>query len=74
MPSRDEYDKTLAKLEALLRRKAMTAKAIAEALRCCRPVAYQRLRALEARGLNVVVEPARDAGKPGPKAVAFRIR
>lgn len=73
MPTRDEYEKTLNKLAAMLRKKPMTAKAISESLKCCRPVAYERLRALQERGEQVFQIPIRESAT-GPSSTAYGIR
>ncbi len=44
-----KYEETLNKLSALIRRKPMTAKEIAKAMKCCKPAVYQRLAALDQR-------------------------
>lgn len=74
MPSRTEYDQTLDQLATLLRQKPMTARQIADELKCCRPAAYQRLRALKKRGdpLRKVRTP-KQQGRPGPRAVRYEI-
>ncbi len=43
-----DYAKALTQLEKLLRRKPMTARALAKKLGCSKPALYKRLRALEA--------------------------
>jgi hypothetical protein len=69
------YEKDLAKLRALIRRRPMTARKIAKALRCCLPTAYQRLRALERRGEAVFSQPADGREKrTGPRALEYGIR
>lgn len=76
MPSRADYDATLDKLAALLRKRPLTARAIAARLECSKPVAYQRLRDLPERlanGERVVEEPVRES-KRGPLSVAYGIR
>jgi DNA-binding Lrp family transcriptional regulator len=74
MPTkRSEYTKVLNKLSASLRRKPMTARAIAEAFNCCRPVAYERLRALEKRGETVFQIRIRES-VTGPQSTAYGVR
>ncbi len=78
MTTKTDYNKTLDKLAELLRRKPMTARAISEALTCCRPAAYQRLRALQERGDAVfemqAPELPKGSRKPGPRSIAYGIR
>ncbi len=71
--TRENYGKTLDNLTAMLKRKPMTARAIAAAQRCSRPVAYQRLEALRERGETVYALPVREASR-GPLSVAYGIR
>ena len=66
-------DEALAKLTTLLKRKPLTAREIAVELGCCRPTAYQRVRALIAAGEQVYEIKRRQEGT-GPKAVAYGIR
>lgn len=72
MPSRLDYDQTLDKLAAMLRRKPMTAKAIAAHFKCCRPVAYQRLRDLKARGETLTRKKVRESAT-GPKSYVYSV-
>lgn len=72
MPKRTEYQKTLAKLAAMLRKQPMTAREIAEVLGCCKPAAYQRIRALQSRE-QVYTIPRRES-VTGPKSIAYGIR
>ncbi len=67
-----DYEKTLDKLAAMLRRKSMTAKAIAKALKCCKPSAYHRLAALSERGEKLETETVRESST-GPSATAYRL-
>lgn len=72
MPSKSDYEKTLDKLSKLLRRKPLTAKQIAAALACCKPVAYQRVKALQARGERVHIKRVRE-GNTGPESAQYAI-
>lgn len=63
---------TLDALEQLLREQPMTARAIAAAMGCCRPVAYDRLRALKKRGVKLRQRRVRE-GASGPKATAYSV-
>lgn len=72
-PARPEYQKTLAKLASLLKRKPMTARAIAVELGCCVPAAYERLRALKKTGVALYEIEAQQE-TTGPKATAYGIR
>lgn len=67
-----EYLKILDRLTVLLRRKPMTARAIAEAMHCSRPVAHDRLAALRLRGERLL-EVSASQRSTGPKAVAYWI-
>jgi predicted transcriptional regulator len=73
MASREEYGKTLDKLAKLLRRKPHTAKQIAAAMGCGKPIAYARIRDLMERGELVETEKIR-ASKSGPRAQAYFIQ
>lgn len=66
------YVRILNRLSRLLRRRSMTAREIAEHFGCCKPQAYARVKALQARGENVVSIPV-DSRRPGPRAVAYWI-
>lgn len=72
-PPRAEYEKTLIKLATLLKRGPLTAREIAKALDCCKPIAYKRLRALKKRGVVLFETPA-PRSSTGPKAKAYGIR
>lgn len=74
MPTRKEYDQTLDRLAGLLKRKPMTARSIAEVLGCCKPAAYQRIAALQARGHAVYTLPTQEDSRPGPRSVLYGIR
>jgi predicted ArsR family transcriptional regulator len=65
-----KYEKTLNRLSRLLRRKPMTAREIADALRCCVPVVYRRLQALEERGERLYCRQTKSSA-PGVKAKAY---
>lgn len=67
------YDKTLDKLAALLRKKPLTGLEIAKAMGCCKPAAYQRVRGLIDRGVNVYTVTERTK-RTGPVARAFGVR
>ncbi len=67
------YTKVLDRLAALLRREPMTARQIAEELKCCRPAAYQRLAALKKRGERIFTMPIRES-VTGPGSTAYVIR
>lgn len=73
MNRKTEYNHTLGRLEVLLRRTPMTARAIAKTMGCCRPVAYQRLAALRARGLPICEVQIRESAT-GPRSTAYSIR
>ncbi len=68
-----DYQKTLNRLARLLRRKAMTAKAVATVQKCSRPIAYQRIQALIQRGEAVYTRGTRES-VTGPCSVAYGIR
>ncbi len=72
MPTHEEYEKTLENLTKLLKRKAMSARAIADAQKCCKPAAYQRVRALQSRGVKVEESMGREAVS-GPLSVLYSI-
>jgi predicted ArsR family transcriptional regulator len=74
MPTRTEYQNTLERLVGLLREKPLTAREIAQALGCCKPAAYQRLRALQKRGEVIYSIRSREACRPGPLSTAYGIR
>jgi predicted ArsR family transcriptional regulator len=74
MPNKPSYDKMLDKLMALLKRKPMTARQIADALDCCRPSAYQRLQALRKRGVFVYTMPPQKGTGPGVRPVYYWVR
>ena len=63
---------TLEELERMLRESPMTARAIAEAMGCSKPVAYARLRALSQR-VRLARRKVRERPS-GPKAVAYAVR
>lgn len=69
----NKHDKNLDKLAALLRKKPITAREIAEKLGCCKPTAYQRLRALIERGDGVITIPDKTV-RTGPPALLYAIR
>lgn len=71
--SKPEYEKALDQLAALLRRKPLTARAIAAVLGCCKPAAYGRLAALRQRGDSVYSMEVRE-GAVGPKSLAYGVR
>lgn len=83
MPSQAAYSDTLDRLAEMLRRKPMTAREIAEAFKCCKPIAYKRLQALRQRG-DVVFEEmlppdsrmlgGRMLKRSGPRSVAYGVR
>jgi predicted transcriptional regulator len=73
MPSRSDYTKTLDRLSQLLRRKPMTARAIAEHMNCRKPTAYQRLRDLQKRGEEVFTTQVRESDT-GPLSTAYSVR
>lgn len=68
------YDDALDKLAALLRRKPLTPRQIAEAMGCCRPTAYQRLQALIDRGENVYQLRVKGTKSTGPTPFSFGVR
>ena len=72
-PTREGYSKILDKLSKMLRQKPMTAKAIAAAFGCARPVAYQRVRELRKRGETVYTIPLRES-PTGPESTAYGVR
>lgn len=78
MSSPQQYADTLNQLAAMIRRKPMTARAIAEELGCCKPVVYQRLRELARRGRTVTAQPAPELPRgercSGPRAVVYSCR
>ena len=67
------HDTALNKLSALLRRKPLTPKQIAEQTGCSKPTAYHRIKALVSRGENVYSLRGKGEG-PGPTAKLFGIR
>jgi len=69
----DTTKKNLDRLAALLKRKPLTARQVADELECCRPTAYQRIRALEERG-DAVFKIAAPAEGTGPRPVAYGVR
>jgi predicted ArsR family transcriptional regulator len=72
MTSREDYENTLGELAALLRKQPRTVRQIAEAMGCCRPVAYKRLSDLRKRG-EVYALPAQRTGRPGPRAALYGV-
>lgn len=73
MPTKQDYDATLDRLCRVLRQKPLTAKAIADRFSCSKPVAYQRIAALRARGVAVYTIPVRESAT-GPRATAYGVR
>lgn len=73
MPTRVQFNRTLKRLVSLLKAKPMTAKAIAEAMECCRPTAYQRLEALRSKGVEVYEVRQVTKGKTGPRSTAYGV-
>ncbi len=73
MPTADDHSRNLDRLRALLKRKPLTARQVAEALECCRPTAYARIEALIARGDQVFTIQATSTGT-GPRPVAYGVR
>lgn len=73
MPTQDEHTKILDRLKAMLKRKTMTARQVAEEFDSSKPTAYQRIRALIARG-DEVYELAGKADGTGPRPVAYGVR
>lgn len=71
--TKDDYDKALDKLTELLKAKPLSARAIAKALRCCRPTAYARLAALRERGAAVYEMTARES-VTGPDSTLYGVR
>lgn len=74
MPSRKEYPARLKALTELLRLKPMTAKAIAEALGCSKPVVYRRLAALRKCARLKIYEMTVRESVTGPHATAYGVR
>lgn len=74
MPTQAQYEKTLDRLVDLLRDKPMTAREIAKAMKCCRPVVYERLDALEKRGTAVFKLTRFRIPGTGPKPIAYGVR
>lgn len=70
---RADYTQTLDKLAALLRRKPLTAKAISEAMGCCKPAVYSRIAALRDRGEKIYSFSVRES-VTGPKSTSYGIR
>ena len=68
-----EYSRTLDVLLALLRERPMTARQISQRLKCSRPIAYARLRALIARGDEVYSYRTGSTG-PGPRPITWGVR
>lgn len=73
MVFRADYTQTLDKLTALLRRKPLTAKAIAAAMGCCKPAVYHRIAALRERGEQLYSFSTRES-PTGPMSTAYGIR
>ena len=61
-------------LENLLRKKPLTVREIAAKLKCCKPVAYAKVRALIESGADVYQVRARDPHRTGPVPVAYGLR
>lgn len=61
-------------LAALLRRKPLTVREIAAAMRCCKPTAYERVRALIKSGAAVYQLRSKDPRRTGPVATAYGLR
>lgn len=70
----EDYEGSLESLARLLRRKAMTAQEIADAVGCTRVTAYARLRRLRKSGIEVEIERVDRDGVTGPRARAYRVR
>lgn len=69
-----KHEQALTRLAKLLKRGPMTARAIAQATDCCKPVAYARIRALQERGFSLYSVRASDgSARRGPKALAWGI-
>lgn len=68
------HERRLERLEALLRRRTLTAREIARELGCSKPAAYERVRALIDRGVAVFQVRAPRAGGTGPAPVAYGIK
>lgn len=73
MDPRPEYTATLDRLAALLKKKPLTAKAIAKAMDCCIPAAHGRLAALRERGDALYTMPVRES-PVGPLSTAYGLR
>lgn len=69
--TRKEYTAEIARLAVMLRQRPMTARAIAKALRCSKPVAHERLKALQ-KAHTVVTRKVRES-PTGPLAIAYRL-
>ena len=64
---------TLDRLAALLRKRPLTAREIADVMGCCKPTAYERIEALKRRG-DAVYSLERNRTQPGPRALAYGVR
>lgn len=62
---------SLDRLEALLRRRACTAREVAQHFGCCVPTAHRRLKELSERSAVSVVRDTER--KPGPVAKRYRV-
>lgn len=68
-------DAALDELAALLRKRPHTAKEISAALRCCRPTAYKRIRALIDRGDPITEVIMRSkSNTTGPRATLYALK
>lgn len=73
MPTQTELTATLDRLKAMLKRKPLTAKKIAEEFKTSRPTAYQRIRAMKKRG-DEIYELEEQAEGTGPRPIAYGCR
>lgn len=67
------HAKRLDQLASLLRRRPLTAREIADRMKCCKPAAYARVRALIERGDRVLEIRRTDRARRGPSPVAYWI-
>lgn len=67
-----QNEEALRQLANLLRKRALTARQIADLTECSKPIAYARIETLRARGVKFTERKVRQ-GIAGPKATSYRI-
>jgi hypothetical protein len=71
--TREEYEAMLIRLAAMLKTNPMTARQIAKRMKCGKPAAYRRIRALQLNEFRVYETHVRERAT-GPLATAYGVR